>query len=143
MRAMLEERPWILKLFQLLALEVADEKPEVRATLQGIIAKARDAIVNGIHDALGIPVPGAETVAGLLLALLDGVSLGAHITPSLVSYDDAFAEIRRLMAFMIATRLNPELAALFDNPAELLRRFPGAAPTTGERDDDRSGQPDR
>jgi len=143
MRAMLEERPWILKLFQLLALEVADHKPEVRATLQGIIGRARDAIVNGMREALGVAVPGAETVAGLLLALLDGVSLGAHITPTLLPYDDAFREIRRLVAFMIATRLNPELAALFDNPPDVLRLLPDGRRPTGDLDDDRSNQSDR
>ena len=34
MRQLLEEKPWIFKLLQILALEVADEQPAVRATLQ-------------------------------------------------------------------------------------------------------------
>src|SRR5215470_13692129 len=49
MRAMLEERPWIYKLFQILALEVAEEKPEIRATLQGILRRAREAITHGMR----------------------------------------------------------------------------------------------
>jgi AcrR family transcriptional regulator len=63
MRAMLEERPWIYKLFQILTLEVAEEKPEIRETLQGIIRRARSAITEGIREALGVDLPDAEGVA--------------------------------------------------------------------------------
>jgi AcrR family transcriptional regulator len=121
MRAMLEERPWIYKLFQILALEVAEEKPEIRATLQGIVRRARQAITSGMRDALGVDVPGADAVAGMILATLDGVSLGLQIDPQLVDLDQAFADLRRVTAFMVATRLDPELAKLFDNPPADLR----------------------
>jgi AcrR family transcriptional regulator len=144
MRAMLEERPWIYKLFQILALEVAEEKPEIRATLKAILDKARGAITEGMRDALGVEVPGAEQIAGLMLSILDGISLGMQIDDDL-SLDDAFTELRRLVAFMIACRLNPQLAQLFDNPPEL-QRLPAAAASAagarGESDDDRSGQSD-
>jgi AcrR family transcriptional regulator len=109
MRTMLEEKPWIMKLLQLLALEVADHKPEVRATLQSIVRRARDAITEGMRDALGIEVPDADAVAGVILALLDGVSLGIQLDPDLVSLDQAFEEIRRITLFMVISRLNPEL----------------------------------
>jgi AcrR family transcriptional regulator len=145
MRAMLEERPWIYKLFQILALEVAEEKPEIRATLKAILDRARDAITDGMRDALGIDVPGANQIAGLMLSILDGISLGMQIDDEL-SLDDAFTELRRVVAFMIACRLNPQLAQLFDNPPEL-QRLPAAAASAsaprGESDDDRSGQSDR
>lgn len=144
MRAMLEERPWIYKLFQILALEVAEEKPEIRATLKAILDRARDAITEGMRDALGIDVPGANQIAGLMLSILDGISLGMQIDDEL-SLDDAFTELRRVVAFMIACRLNPQLAQLFDNPPEL-QRLPAAAASAaaprGESDDDRSGQSD-
>jgi AcrR family transcriptional regulator len=117
MRAMLEERPWIYKLFQILTLEVADEKPEIRATLQGIIRRARSAITNGMSEALGIDVPDADGVAGLMLAVVDGISLGMQIDPDRVSLDSAFADLRRIVTFMIAVRLNPEFAKAFDTPA--------------------------
>lgn len=141
MRAMLEERPWILKLFQILALEVAEEKPEIRATLRAILDRARGAITEGMRDALGVEVPGGEVVAGLMLSTLDGISIGMQIDEQL-SLDDAFAELRRVVAFMIACRLNPQVAQLFDNPPEL-QRLPAVAGTgaaKGESDDDRSGQ---
>jgi AcrR family transcriptional regulator len=142
MRAMLEERPWIYKLFQILALEVAEEKPEVRAMLRGIVRRARQAITDGIRDALGTDVPDADGVAGAILATLDGVSLGLQIDPELVPLDRVFADLRRITAFMIAARLNPELGALFDNPPGALRTG-GMVSTAKEQDDERTRSTDR
>lgn len=114
MRAMLEERPWILKLFQILTLEVADEKPEIRATLQGIVRRARQAITDGMRESLGVDVPGAEAVAGMMLAMLDGIALGMQIDPDAVALDQVFIDLRRTTTFMVAIRLSPELAQMFD-----------------------------
>jgi AcrR family transcriptional regulator len=116
-RTMLEEKPWILKLLQILALEVADDKPEIRATLQSILRRARDAFVSGMREALGTEVRGAEVVAGLILAFVDGISLGLHLAPGEFSLDDAFDEIRRVTMFMVASRLNPQLAQLIEQGA--------------------------
>jgi AcrR family transcriptional regulator len=114
MRAMLEERPWILKLFQILTLEVAEEKPEIRATLQGIVRRARQAITDGMRESLGVDVPGADAVAVMMLAALDGISLGMQIDPAAVTLDQVFVDLRRITSFMVAIRLNPELAQMFD-----------------------------
>ncbi|MGH7785330.1 MAG: TetR/AcrR family transcriptional regulator [Candidatus Binatia bacterium] len=140
MRAMLEERPWIYKLFQILALEMAEQKPEVHATLQGIIRRARLAITDGMREALGVEVPDADGVAGAILATLDGVSLGLQLDPERVSLDQVFADLRRVTAFLIATRLNADLARMFDGPEAL--RFPGRTETE-ESDDERSRNADR
>jgi AcrR family transcriptional regulator len=121
MRTMLEEKPWIMKLLQLLALEVAEQKPEVRATLRSIVRRARDTITEGMRDALGVEVPDADAVAGVILALLDGVSLGLQIDPDLVSLDQAFEEIRRITLFMVLSRLKPELLAVLET-SPLLRQ---------------------
>jgi len=139
MRAMLEERPWIYNLFQILALEVADQKPEIHATLQGILRKARQSVANGINEAIGVEVPDAELIASILLSALDGISLGLQINPDDVPLDDVFRELRRLMGFMVTMRMRPELAALFDNPPESLRF--GPAVQKGD-DDERSGESD-
>lgn len=114
MRTMLEERPWILRLIQILALEVADEKPEIRATIRSIIRKARDTIVEGMREGLGVDIADAELVASMLLVLFDGVAFGHDVDPDLASLDAVFAEIRRLMLFMVACRLNPELQRMMD-----------------------------
>ena len=133
MRAMLEERPWIYNLFQILALEVADEKPEIRATLQKIIRRARQAITDGMREALGVDVPDADGVAGMMLAMLDGVSLGMQIDPERVSLDQVFQDLRRIIGVMIAVRLNPELAHVLDtSPNQLGLLGSGRA---RERDD--------
>jgi AcrR family transcriptional regulator len=116
MRTLLEEKPWIFKLMQILALEVAEEKPEIRGMLQSILRRAREAIVAGMQDALGVEVPDAETVASVILAMLDGISLGLQVDPDSVSLDDAFAELRRITSFMVAARLNPEFGSWFDQP---------------------------
>ncbi|MBX3027595.1 TetR/AcrR family transcriptional regulator [bacterium] len=142
MRAMLEERPWIYKLFQILALEVADEKPEIRATLRAILDKARTAIVDGMREALGTSVPGGELIASTMLAMLDGISLGMQIDDTL-SLDESFSELRRLVAFMVTTRLNPELARLFEQPLESLRSAAPPSPQQGDTNDERSGQSER
>lgn len=116
MRSLLEEKPWILKLMHILALEVAEEKPDIRETLQAILRRAREAIVTGMRDALGVEVPDAEGVAKLILGSLDGIAMGRQIDPEGVSLDDAFRELRRLTTFAVATRLNPDLARWFDGP---------------------------
>jgi AcrR family transcriptional regulator len=138
MRALLEEKPWVLKLLQVLALEVAEEKPEIRATLRSILERARDAIVSGLNDALGVELPGAERVAWVVLAFLDGVSLSRQVAPDAVPLDEAFAELRRVVVLMVASRLSPELARGLDDPGPLKRPpqpadGPGAArPHGGE-----------
>jgi AcrR family transcriptional regulator len=116
MRAMLEEKPWIFKLMQILALEVADEKPEIRETLRSILRRAREAIVAGMRDALGVEVPDAEGVAKVILGSLDGISMSREIDPEAISLDEAFLELRRITTFAVAIRLNPDLARWFDEP---------------------------
>ena len=99
-----------------LALEVAEEKPEIRETLQSILRQAREAIVEGMRDALGVEVPDAEGVAQVILGSLDGISMGLQIDPEAISLDQSFLELRRITTFAVATRLNPDLRRWFDEP---------------------------
>jgi AcrR family transcriptional regulator len=116
MRSLLEEKPWIFKLMQILALEVAEEKADIREILQSILRQARQAIVAGMHDALGFEVPDAEGVARLILGSLDGIAMNLQIDPEAISLDESFLELRRITTFAVATRLNPDLARWFDEP---------------------------
>ena len=116
MRSLLEEKPWIFNLMQILSLEVAEEKPEIREILQSISRRAREAIVAGMRDALGVEVPDAEGVARVILGSLDGISMNLQIDPEAISLDEAFLELRRITSFAVATRLNPDLARWFDEP---------------------------
>jgi AcrR family transcriptional regulator len=135
MRALLEEKPWIFNLMQILAFEVAEEKPDIRETLQAIVRQAREALVAGMRDALGVEVPDAEGAARVILGLLDGISLGLQIDPETTSLDDAFVELRRITTFAVAARLDPELARWFDRPpGQLSPAEPGWSPPGGVAD---------
>lgn len=109
MRTLLEEKPWVLRLVQILALEVADDKPEIRATLQSLFQRATAAIVEGMEEALGVPVPDGERIGKVVLALLDGISLGQHIDPERIPLDDAFAELRRVWVLLAASHMLPDM----------------------------------
>jgi AcrR family transcriptional regulator len=111
MRALVEDTPWVLKLFQLMALELAETKPEVRASLLTVAQRARGAIVSGLRDALGAEVPDADAVARVVLALLNGIVLARAIDPDMVPLDHAFADLRRLVVLMVAGRIVPEAMA--------------------------------
>lgn len=105
MRAMVEEKPWILKLLLLLALEVAESKPEIRGVLHNIFVRARDTIVAGLNEALGLDVPDANSVAMVMLGLLQAVVIGRQLEPEM-SLDDTFARMREVTAQMVLYRID-------------------------------------
>ena len=141
MQAMLEERPWIYKLFQILTLEVAESKPEIAATLRGIVRRAKQAIVEGMRDAIGVDVPEADAIATLILAALDGISLGLQLDPDSVSLDQVFTDLRRATSILVAIRLNPAIMQFVDHPPEQLGLL-GQHHSGKERDDERSDDTD-
>jgi AcrR family transcriptional regulator len=109
MRMLLEEKPWVFKLLQILALEVADQKPEIRATLQSLLRRATAAIVEGMREAMGAPVPEAEVIARAILALLHGIAMGEHVDPDNISLDQSFAGVRRVWVLLTASYVLPDL----------------------------------
>jgi AcrR family transcriptional regulator len=110
MRAMVDERPWILKLLLLLTLEVADEKPEIRKAMGEIFLRARQTIVAGLREALGIDVPGADAVGNVMLGLLQAAVVGRELDPQM-SLATIFDDMRNIVVFMVASRLDPSLGA--------------------------------
>lgn len=124
MRTMLEEKPWVLKLVQILALEVADQKPEIRATLQSLLHRATAAIVEGMEEAMGGPVPNAERISKVVLALLDGIAMGQHVDPDNLSLDDAFAELRRVWVLLAASHMLPEMMQTIEDSVRALGTHP-------------------
>ena len=65
----------------------------------------------------------------MILVLLDGISLGLQIDPEATSLDEAFVELRRITTFVVAARLDPELARWFDQPpGQLSPAEPGWRP---------------
>ncbi len=116
MRTMVEERPWILKLLLLLTLEVADSKPEVRKVMGEIFLRARQTIVAGLRQQVGVDLPGVEAIGNVLLGLLQSSVVGRELDPGL-SLDEVFAEMRSIVIFMVASRLDPSLAEFSAIPA--------------------------
>ena len=110
MRAMVDERPWILKLLLLLTLEVADEKPEIRKAMGEIFLRARQTIVAGLREALGMDVPGADAVGNIMLGLLQAAVVGRELDPQM-SLATIFEDMRNIVVFMVASRLDPSLGA--------------------------------
>ena len=110
MRTMVEERPWILKLLLLLTLEVADSKPEVRKVMGEIFLRARQTIVSGLREQIGVDLPGVEAIGNVMLGLLQSSVVGRELDPGL-SLDEVFGEMRRIVIFMVARRLDPTLVA--------------------------------
>lgn len=125
MRTMVDQRPWILKLLLLLALEVADEKPEIRKAMGEIFVRARQTIVASLRDRVGADLPGADAVGNVLLGLLQAVVVGRQLDPEL-SLEQAFADMRRIVVFMVASRLDPSLDA---TAALAVPQFPAAGHT--------------
>lgn len=109
MRYLVEERPWISKLFQLMALEVAEEKAEIRDTLRSISARAVEAFTEQFAAALRIAPRDAEFMARVLLGQMNSLSLGRQIEPNGVALDPAFAEIRRVMLLLAASCVDASL----------------------------------
>ncbi len=110
MQTMVEEKPWILKLLLLLTLEVAESKPEVRQVMREIFVRARDTIVSGLNDRLGTEIPNVEAVGNVMLGLLQATVVGRELDSKL-SLDAVFAELRRIVIFMVASRLDPKVTA--------------------------------
>lgn len=120
MRTLVEEKPWVLKLVQILALEVADEKPEIRKTLQGLFRRANASIVEGMEEAMGAPVPNAERIGKVVLALLDGIAMGQHVDPENIPLDAAFAELRKVWVLLVASQLLPDMLPSIEASVRLL-----------------------
>jgi AcrR family transcriptional regulator len=117
MRAMVEEKPWILKLLLLLTLEVADAKPEIRSTMQNIFVRARDTIISGLNEAMDTEVPDAEEIAVVLLAMLQGIVIGRQIDPDL-ALEQAFRRIREVTTYLVVSRLDRSHAVGVDVAGE-------------------------
>ena len=88
-----------------------------------------------MREALGVEVPDADGVAGMMLAALDGISLGMQIDPERVPLDEVFADLRRVISFMVAARLNPELAHIVRQPRRASCGCSDAAARQRSKDD--------
>ena len=89
-----------------------------------------------------VDVPDADAIATLILAALDGISLGLQLEPDSVSLDQMFADLRRATSILVAIRLNPALMQFVDHPPDQLELL-GQHRHDKEHDDERSNDTDR
>lgn len=128
MRAMVEERPDILKLFQIMALEVAEHKPDVRRTLQSIGKRAREALSDGLREAFPFELNDADAIARVVLALLISLVTAKQIEDSPLPLDNVFDEIRRLVIMMVAVRVHPSGLQFFEDQIRAAASVPVQQP---------------
>jgi AcrR family transcriptional regulator len=105
MRAVVEERPELLRLLLSVAYERTEVAPATRALLRGLFQRAERALVVGIEDALGTELPDLDLVAHTALALLHAASLRRLVDPEGTDLERLFADLRRTMVLLIASRL--------------------------------------
>jgi len=104
MRALLEERPELLRLLLAVLLERADSDPALRTTLGGIFRRARESISQGITATLP-GLPDTDLVAHTLLSLLQGALLARVADPEQTDLDRLFADLKQTVILVVADRM--------------------------------------
>lgn len=104
MRALVEESPELLRLLLTVLLERAEGDARARETLRRIFDRARRALAQGIEDALGAPIPDADEVAHVALALLQAASLRRELEGDAVDLERLFRSARRTLLLLIDNR---------------------------------------
>ncbi len=105
MRDILTRRPRHMRMLLSVLLERSEDDPDTRQAIQKIFDRAIDAMVAGINDSAGRPVPDAELLAHTILALTQGTALRSLVDPGGIDLDRYFADIRRTIILVMADRL--------------------------------------
>lgn len=103
-QALVEEQPHLLRLLLLVQLERGGSSRATRRALERVRREAETALVQGMEDSLGAPVPDADLIAHTMLSLLSGALLRRLIDPE-VALDRLFAELRRAVRLLAADHL--------------------------------------
>jgi AcrR family transcriptional regulator len=109
MRALVEQKPHLLRLLLTLTFERAQVSAETREALRRASARAESAIVRGIEDALGERLPDLDLLANLILAMLQAASVRVLIDPEGTDLPRMFADLRRLLVLAIGHRIQAGL----------------------------------
>ena len=105
LRRMVEARPQILRLLLAVANERAEVAPETRQRLRSVFQRAEAALVQGIEDALGRPLPDLDLVAHTTIGLVQAASLRFLLDPEETDLDRLFADLQRTFVLLVADRL--------------------------------------
>jgi AcrR family transcriptional regulator len=117
LRALVLERPRLLRLLLAVALERGERDPDTRRALRGIFERAHAAIVQGVEDSIGAARPEAELVARVALAFLDAAIARRLVDSGAEEVDRIFADLRNTILCVIAARLAAWNPSRSDAPA--------------------------
>jgi AcrR family transcriptional regulator len=105
MREIVERRPALLRLLHTMLVERTAASPENREVLLRVFDRARATLASGIAEAIGCPLEGLETVAALVLAAFDGISLQHQLRGDGAELDRLFTELERTVVYLVWDRL--------------------------------------
>lgn len=105
LRALVAERPQLLRLLLGVALERGERDEHARGALRGIFERARAAIAQGVEDSIGAARAESELVARIALAFLDAAVAMRLVDPRPEEIDRIFADLRTTIVLVIAPRL--------------------------------------
>jgi AcrR family transcriptional regulator len=105
LRWLVLERGEALALILGMILERAEIDATRRESLRRILAQAREAIVDGIRDALGRDLPEPDLVADVALSLLMGVVLSHRLERDPARLERQLAQLRQTFALSVFAAL--------------------------------------
>ena len=101
LRQLVEERPEMMRLLLSVALERGEASPETREMLRRLFRQIREAIVQGIEDAIGGRLPEADWLAQLILSLQEGVMLRHLVDPGQTDLSRLYEQMRETILLVI------------------------------------------
>lgn len=103
-RRILLEQPELLRLPIIAGIEQGDSQ-RARDALRTIWQRAEWALIEGIEDTIGRPLPDVDLLAHTIFALLQGALLRQIVDPDDAQLDRVLDEMRRTVVLLIADRL--------------------------------------
>jgi len=101
------ERSETLLLIVGAVLERAQVNESTRANLLELFISARDAIAEGVRDAVGREVPDVDLLADAVLSFVHGIALTQRLTRDPELLERQFAFLKRLFALAVYQSLTP------------------------------------
>ena len=109
LRALVEQRPEMIRLLLSVALERGESNAETRAMLRRLFRQIRQAIVQGIEDSTGLRLREAEWLAQLILSLQEGVMLRHLIDPGQTDLSHLYEQMRQTILLVIGHHIQRAL----------------------------------
>ncbi len=101
----------LVRLMLAVAIERSDQDPTTRAALRAIFERAHAAIVRGIDDTMGTPLPESALVARTALAFVSHAVAHQLFDPHSGEVERVFSELRAAIVLMLGARARERAAA--------------------------------